>query len=371
MVFQPEEPAQGGGGVDRLSYNPMHDYRRIDPDAWAEQWFSGLAAMDPDSEDYHAIRQITARQLYLYPDCREIDTTDVEAGMNILRLFGVPNPHNPEAESNDERRLYQEWEQTVRYSRSLARHIVRATLEDAQNYAALRVEREYAGVDHLSGIANRRGMLRMLEEQYGINDTPTRHDRFGKPLPPIRLVYTYADINRFRWLNGALGYQVGDAAIVETAWSGKEFWGRVRMPVFFRHGGDEFGSILGGLSEADAMRLREQVISQEMGKIRNPESGYLQSVAKVEQTIRAIESSGQKVRAEARRMRSAQDGVGAYHMLYINGQPITDLRNLISYAVGVTIGEVANLGDVERLRQIAEADMKQIKRGFHEAMDGR
>lgn len=375
MVFQPEEPAQGGGGVDRLSYNPMHDYRRIDPDAWAEQWFSGFAELGPDSEEYHSIGQIAARQLHLYPDYRQIDAADVQAGMDILRMFGMPNPHDAESESAEERQRHQEWKQAVQYAHSLARYIVRATLEDAHTYATLRVEREYAGIDHLSGIANRRGMLRLLKEQYGVDDSPTRHGRSGEPLPPVRLVYAYADINKFRWFNSKLGHQVGDAAIVETAWGGKEFWGQLRMPILFRDGGDEFGSILGGLSEADAMRLKEQVYDEEMRKVKDPGSGYLQSTTKVEQTIQALKASGQPVRAEARRMRLTPDESGSqggtYHMLYINGQPITELRNLISFSVGVSMGDVSNLADIERLRQAAEADMGQVKQALHEAMEGR
>jgi hypothetical protein len=58
-------------------------------------------------------------------------------------------------------------------------------------------------------------------------------------------------------------------------------------------------------------------------------------------------------------------------MLYINGQPITELRNIIILSVGMSSAMVSNLSGVERLRHSAEVEMERIKPILTDMMDGK
>ena len=370
MTYDPERDP---GEVDRLSYNPMHDYRRVDVDAWAEQWFSGFASLEPGSEDYLRFEQTMHNQLYLHPDEREADAQDLEFGLSVLRSVGAQNPHEATSDSMAERQQYEYWEQMAPILKLIARQVVRVTLEDADSYAAFRVEKERSGTDHLTRVFNRRGMFRRLREQYGITDAPKRRDKQGASLPAIKLTHLYADANRFKWLNDTLGHQVGDAAIIETAWRAKDFLRRAEAPIIYREGGDEFGAILGGLGDYEIEQLTKRVMERQLDRVINPRYKFKESMAAVQEAVLAVRAAGGRVRAEARQRGPVLDEATStkrpYHTLYINGEPITELRNIIVLSVGVASAYVSTYGGVEQLRRKAEAEMERIKPILQAVMD--
>lgn len=101
MVYDlyPKGPRTGPPEIDRCSYDPLHDYRSIDVDAWAEKWFSCLAEIDPDSEEYRDFERIIGAQMALHPESREADAHDLRACMGMLRLICSENPFDANAGS--------------------------------------------------------------------------------------------------------------------------------------------------------------------------------------------------------------------------------------------------------------------------------
>ena len=371
MTYDPE---QNPGEVDRLSYNPTYDYRTVDVDAWAEQWFSEPAFPDPNADGYHAAERMMYGQLHLHPAFRESDARDLEFGMLVLRSVGGRNPFSENAESADEQWQYQNWDHIAPYFNLIARQIVRVVLDDAEDYAAFRIEREQSGMDHLTGLANRLGLTRLLSDQYGITDEPMRRDSNGRALPAIKLTHLYADANGFKWINDTLGHHVGDAAIVEVAWRAKDFLRIGEAPIIYRHGGDEFGAILGGLGDYEIEQLTKRTMRRQVERVVSPEYKYRESRAAVEEAMRAVQESGGRVRAEARQPRLTQADLAAgkrsHYMLYINGEYVTELRNIIILSVGVASATVSTLEGVERLRRNAEADMERVRPTIQGLMDG-
>ena len=360
------------GEINRLAYQPMHDYRTVDVDAWAEQWFSGFSSLDPDNEDYQTTETIIHRQLHLHPNYRESDANDLGFGLDVLRAVGSQNPYDPTSESVDELTRHRQWEELHPIHCLIARQIVRVTLDDAETYAAFRVEQEKAGRDHLTGMLNRRGLARMLSERYGITDDQVRRDPSGVPLQPIKLTHFYNDANKFRWLNNNLGHQVGDAAIIEIAWRGREFFRQAEVPILYRAGGDEFGAIVAELSDEDIGQIKRRLIGRLIGRVAS--ARYREAMASVVERLRMVQESGQMVRAEARPVEPGRAGLATGkrpdYELYINGQPVTALGEIISIAAGMATGMASNLDDVERLRRESEAAMNQIKPVLHAIIEG-
>src|SRR5262249_54992883 len=123
-------PERGPHEVNRLSYNPMHNYRRVDLDAWAEQWFAGFVDLEPGSEAYEVAERAMLGSLYAYPAEREVDARDLKIGMELLQLFGSHNPYSSNAKSTDERLQYELWERDWQYARLTGRHLTRILLDD-------------------------------------------------------------------------------------------------------------------------------------------------------------------------------------------------------------------------------------------------
>jgi GGDEF domain-containing protein len=356
---------------DRLSYNPMHDYKSLDTDAWFVQWFSKFASMDPNSEEYVTTERIVHNQLLLHPDFRELDAKDLKFGIYVLKAAGGNNPYYEFAESAEERDMYKHWDTIAPIFKIIARQIVRVVLSDAEEYAALRVEKERSGVDYLSGALNRLGLARRLHEMYGITDDPVRRDSSGLEFPPIKFTKFYVDANRFGWLNKTLGQQVGDAAIVEVAWRGRDFFRESDSPIIYRHGGDEFGAIVAELSDYDIDNISRRIAELQIERVKG--KTYIEGMVAVEQRLREIKEAGGRVRAEARLEAFSgadpkQDERPRY-VLYINEKPIVDLRDIVSVSVGIATGMVSSLDDVERLRREAEAAMFRVKPMLNEIID--
>lgn len=366
------ESEQNEWRVDRLSYNPMHDYRAVDVDAWAMQWFASLADLDPNGEEYQEAEHTIQRQLYLHPTERDVDGSDLHFGVGMLRLLGGQNPYDASAESADERQQHEGWDRAQRIGRLIGRQIVRVTLEEAERYAALRIEQERSGTDYLTGLTNRRGLSRRLEEQYGITDDPTRRARSGEPLPPIRITHLYCDANRFKWINRMLGHHVGDAAILEAAWRVQDAFRQADMPVIYRHGGDEFGVVLGNLSDYEVEELTKRINRLQVERIMS--APYREAITRAEERIQAITDAGKRVRAEVHQPELTQGDIALrkrpHYTLYINGEPVTPLQDMVSLSVGVTSGFVSTRDEIENLRRRSEEAMERAKAVLHGIMTG-
>ena len=359
--------------VDRLTYKPMHNYRTVDVDAWAYQWFSGFNNLDPESDDFRAIEPWIHGTLFLHPEKRESDARDLRYGMYILSLIGSHNPHDPNATSPDEQRQYTEWEKEHQLAQLIGRQIVRNILEDAEKYAAIRVEREQSGTDYLTHLPNRLGLRRKLSEWYGISDDPVRRSPHGASLPPIRILHVYADLNQFKWINDTLGHHVGDAAIVEASWRAQDVFRISESPIIYRHGGDEFGAILGDLSDRETAQITQRLMTRQFDRVTG--ATFIESMQAIKERVEAIRTSGKRVRAEARQDELTRADIASgkrpHYVVYINGDPVTELDNIVSFSVGLASGTASSYDDIERLRRSAELEMERIKPVLHDIIVGK
>lgn len=361
------EQGQYPEGIDRLSYNPAHDLRTVDPEAWARQWFSGFADLEPGSESYQTAERAIQGITGLDPSARDVDASDLGTVMERLRLFDSRNPYDPDAESAVERRRYEQWDRAYDLARFTGRQIVRTTLEDADKYAAFRVEQERSGTDYLSSVANDRGFFRYLQEQFGITDDPLRRNYAGEELAPIKITHLYCDGNGFREINNKLGHPIGDAAIVELAREVESLFREAEAPLVYRHGGDEFGIVLANLNDNDIDEMTRRIINAQTDKAMS--RTYRKTVNLINERLQTTKQSGRPTRIEARWHKPTQAEIAAgsrpHQILYINGEPITELRSIITFAVGTASAEVSSRYDVEEIRRISDEAMRGAKRVFH------
>ena len=352
--------------VNRLSYDPLHNYRTVDVDAWAEQWFGKLATMDTTSPEYQDIGSTIARQLGMNVDERATDANDLSYYMTQLRLLGKQNPYTADSQLVDERERYTEWGQRQARGMMVARQLVRNTLKDADSYATFRLEQEHAGTDYLTGVLNRRGLIQHLRDLFRLTADAQRQSATGEILGPIRLTHLYGDVNQLKWINDTLGHHVGDVVIAETASKTQGLFRRTEAPIIYREGGDEFGAIFANVSEAEADALTSRIIQRQVDKINSER--YRQAMQTVTRKVNALKGNGHKMRTEVREYRPAATGTLAErdirHILYIQGEPIIDLYDIVTFAVGAKSGYVNNLDDVEELRRGAESTMRGAKRVF-------
>lgn len=359
------------GAADDPQYRPMHDYRNIDVGAWAEQWYSGLAQADRDSEFYRQTESTLAAQMGAHPAMREVDAQDMNLGMELLRIAYSDNPHDPNPAYPIESYMHDQWEGVRALGAITGRLFVRSTLVDAERYAAFRIEQARAGRDFLTGVTNRRGLVRILHDRYGITDDPMRRSESGEPLPPVDIACVYCDANRFKWINNVLGHDVGDAAITETACIVEDMFRRSEAAIIYRHGGDEFGVIIEGLDDAEADGLARRIVNEQIHKAMSDE--YRQAMDAIKTTIRSVKESGGRLRVEARpEILSAIKGRGERrprHKLYINGAAVAELSHIITLSLGAKTAPISNLNDIEELRRASEDAMLGAKRVFHGVLE--
>lgn len=365
------EIKEDAGAAYTPEYRPLHDYRNVDVTAWVEQWFGALAELDPESERYLNTEHYVAAQLGLHPDIRESDHEDLNFLMELLSTIGKQNPFNPNSDSVIEQHQYGEWNRFRQLGLLLGRQIVRRTLDEAEHYAAFRIEQERAGTDFLTGAANRRGFVRRMAELYGVTDDPVRRDRNGKALEPLMLTQVYCDGNRFRWINNHLGHHIGDATIVEAAWLISDLFRESNAPIIFRHGGDEFGVVLEIEAPMEAHNLINRIACEQYEKVTS--SQYYDLLNAIVAKINGINQSDKRLKVEARKMQLSQAeraaGEHPYHILYINGEAITELRNIITLSFGVATSQIANLEDMETQRRAAEVSMMHSKERMDNILD--
>lgn len=305
-------------------------------------------------------------QLSLHPESRESDAHDMQFVMRSLRLLGSKNPYDANSESPEERELYEQWQRDLQTAWRVGRQTVRFTLEDAERYAAYRVEQEVAGTDYLSGMLNRRGFVRNLQNVYHITENPVRTSATGEHFPPVHLTFLYADLNDFKWINDNLGHHIGDRVIAETAARASAFYRRSENPLIIREGGDEFGTVLGDLDVNQAEALAQQLVNWQIDKAMS--RSYREAIGAINEKLRQLKESGEPVRTETRPGKLSKEdidiGVKTSHTLYINDEPICPLYDIVTMSTGAKFGPVNNLQDVERLRLSAEEAMDGAKQVF-------
>jgi two-component system, cell cycle response regulator len=124
--------------------------------------------------------------------------------------------------------------------------LLRFSLADAQEEAALRKVYEAAILDGLTGIYNRK----YFEDR--IVTELSHAERHGTPLAVI-----ISDIDHFKKVNDTYGHLAGDAVLVRVATLLKE---TVRPEdVLARYGGEEFVILMRGAKSSDALALAERI----------------------------------------------------------------------------------------------------------------
>lgn len=105
---------------------------------------------------------------------------------------------------------------------------------------------ELSNTDPLTGLHNRRSVLRRLEEERG------RQSRNGVPFSVI-----LADIDRFKEVNDAWGHEAGDLVLVELS---RTLRSQLRdIDTMARWGGEEFLILLPGTDQKGAYRAAEKL----------------------------------------------------------------------------------------------------------------
>ncbi|WP_127585518.1 GGDEF domain-containing protein [Paenibacillus koleovorans] len=103
-----------------------------------------------------------------------------------------------------------------------------------------------ASTDDLTGALNRRTFTAIGKQSLA--------DHAGKRLP---VSYMLFDIDRFKTINDTLGHSAGDQVLVDLTAQVRRVLGA--KDLFVRYGGDEFGILLPGQSEAEADRMVERI----------------------------------------------------------------------------------------------------------------
>ena len=105
---------------------------------------------------------------------------------------------------------------------------------------------ERAVTDSLTGLRNHQFFFARLDEELA------RHRRDGKPLSLVVI-----DIDHFKRVNDDHGHLAGDRMIAAVADAGRKVLRREET--FARLGGEEFGILLPGLEQAEALQVAERV----------------------------------------------------------------------------------------------------------------
>lgn len=109
-------------------------------------------------------------------------------------------------------------------------------------------------LDHLTGVPNRKGFTKELEEAL---DTEKRYAREGSPQPSKGVVLMMIDLNKFKPINDNYGHAAGDAALILFTQTIQKM---IRPgDTIARLGGDEFAIILPHANTQDAARHIEMI----------------------------------------------------------------------------------------------------------------
>jgi len=106
--------------------------------------------------------------------------------------------------------------------------------------------RELAQTDSLTGLYNRRFLIKSLDQEM---------ERTRRTCLPTSLIML--DLDYFKRFNDTHGHQFGDAVLQRVALTFKEHVRKLDIPC--RYGGDEFALLLPGTRLAQAVRLAERL----------------------------------------------------------------------------------------------------------------
>lgn len=125
--------------------------------------------------------------------------------------------------------------------------------------AALNIQKEHIGIDHLTGISNRLWFEEVLRRSIR---TTANQKRFGCIL---------MDLDGFKLINDTLGHEIGDQALQEMA----RILRRLGGPddTVTRYGGDEFALLLDNADELRLQRMLKSIeheITQSNSTMRRP-----------------------------------------------------------------------------------------------------
>ena len=135
--------------------------------------------------------------------------------------------------------------------RNAALEQAKSSLEEAnaRREELLEEMKELARTDELTGLANRRELMRRLDEEVD------RARRYGNSLSLAIL-----DLDRFKDVNDRHGHQVGDRVLRRV---GKLLEEQTRSPdVAGRYGGEEFGLVLPESAAEEAVALSERILER-------------------------------------------------------------------------------------------------------------
>jgi diguanylate cyclase (GGDEF)-like protein len=124
--------------------------------------------------------------------------------------------------------------------------LIRVVLTHRENLA-LAASRREAITDELTGLANRRHLLRRIDEAL-------EPAAAGEPAPAALMLI---DLDRFKELNDSLGHQAGDQLL--TAFAGRLRRAVDHAGLAARLGGDEFAVLLPGARRTDALDVAARV----------------------------------------------------------------------------------------------------------------
>jgi len=134
---------------------------------------------------------------------------------------------------------------------------------------------EYAHIDPLTGLPNRRALLECLQREWA------RIERHGG-----RLSFIMADIDHFKRINDTYGHPIGDKVLQEVAraiaWQCRE----LDLPA--RYGGEEFAVVVPGETASAAACLAERC-RQEIAKVGVPAG---KEIARVTASFGVAEATG-------------------------------------------------------------------------------
>lgn len=172
--------------------------------------------------------------------------------------------------------------------------------------ARKRAYRELSELDPLTGIANRRALVRRMEEEV------ERHRALGQPCTLLLL-----DLDGFKSVNERLGHLAGDELLRTVA---ATLTGVVRAhDVIARHGGDEFALLMpgfdrgrsGGLAARLSAALAQVGATASVGFAVFPDDGRT-----VDELLRAADNAER----QAKRLRMRETGPG--HEAGTGGSPV-------------------------------------------------
>jgi diguanylate cyclase (GGDEF)-like protein len=245
------------------------------------------------------------------------------------------------------------------------RRVVRLTFAEAAREYGDRVDAEHDSLTHIYSASGFRGrVVRLLAE--GPRQRKEEDVRRGTHVGTD-------DLTNFKRINDILDHVIGDEAIREAADELSETERLTDLLAVGRHAttGDEFDLVLGNVSPHGAIMFGHRFHGMQLEKVS---SGRYDAAwrrifelhSQALETHRRFEAS---VRFEPQNLDAPQEGEPRRY-LYVNGERICWLRDIVVHAVGFSSEPLRSVDDLESRSREAEAVMRQRKAELHTLMGG-